>query len=31
MQALFYCGWIPIIGLMLMPWVIETKDRVLPD
>ena len=25
MQALFYCGWIPIIGLRLMPWVIETR------
>ena len=31
MQALFYCGWIPIVGLLLMPWVIETKNRALPD
>jgi len=31
MQALFYCGWIPLIGLLLMPWVIETKGRALPD
>ena len=31
MQALFYCGWIPILGLLLMPWVIETKNRTLPD
>jgi len=31
MQALFYCGWIPVVGLLLMPWVIETKGRVLPE
>jgi hypothetical protein len=31
MQALFYCGWIPIVGLLLMPWVVETKGRALPD
>jgi MFS family permease len=31
MQALFYCGFIPLVGLLLMPWVIETKDRLLPD
>jgi MFS family permease len=30
-QALFYCGWIPVAGLLLMPWVIETKGRALPD
>lgn len=31
MTALFYCGWIPLAGLLLMPWVIETRNRVLPD
>jgi len=31
MQALFYCGWIPVAGLLLMPWVVETKGRALPD
>jgi MFS family permease len=31
MTALFYCGWIPAAGLLLMPWVVETKGRVLPD
>jgi MFS family permease len=31
MHALFYCGWIPAVGLLLMPWVVETKNRVLPD
>lgn len=31
MVALFYCGWIPVAGLMLMPWVIETRGRALPE
>jgi len=31
MVALFYCGLIPLAGLLLMPWVIETKDRLLPE
>lgn len=29
--VLFYVGFIPLIGLLLMPWVIETKGRVLAD
>ena len=29
--VLFYVGFIPLIGLALMPWVIETKGRVLSD
>ena len=29
--VLFYVGFIPLIGLLLMPWVIETKDRLLSD
>jgi len=31
MTALFYCGWIPVVGLLLMPWVVETRNRPLPD
>ena len=31
LQALFYVGWVPIVGLVLMPWVIETRNRALPD
>jgi MFS family permease len=30
-QVLFYVGWVPIVGLMLMPWVIETKGLTLKD
>ena len=30
-QVLFYVGFIPLLGLLLLPWVIETKDRVLAD
>ena len=29
--VLFYVGFIPLIGILLMPWVIETKGRVLAD
>ncbi len=29
--VLFYVGFIPLIGLLLMPWVIETKHRRLVD
>ncbi|MDO9454381.1 MAG: MFS transporter [Stagnimonas sp.] len=29
--VLFYVGFIPLIGILLMPWVIETKDKVLSD
>jgi MFS family permease len=30
-EILFYVGWIPVAGLLLMPWVIETRNRVLPE
>lgn len=30
-SVLFYVGFIPLIGILLMPWVIETKGRVLSD
>ncbi len=31
MQALFWVGAVPLAGLVLMPWVIETRHRVLAD
>ena len=31
LQVLFYVGWVPVVGLLLMPWVIETRGRALPD
>jgi MFS family permease len=30
-HALVYVGFVPLIGLLFMPWVIETKGRVLAD
>ncbi len=30
-STLFYVGFVPVVGLLLMPWVIETKGRVLQD
>ncbi len=29
--VLFYVGFIPLLGLLFMPWVIETRDRRLMD
>jgi hypothetical protein len=31
MQVLFWVRAVPLAGLLLMPWVIETKHRVLTD
>lgn len=31
LQVLFYVGFVPLAGLLVMPWVLETKDRVLAD
>ena len=28
LRALFYVGFVPLIGLALLPWVIETKGRI---
>jgi MFS family permease len=28
--ALFYVGFVPLAGLLLLPWVIETKGKPLP-
>ena len=30
-QVLFWVGAVPLVGLLLLPWVIETKGRVLAD
>lgn len=31
LQVLFYVGFVPLAGLLVMPWVLETKDRPLAD
>jgi MFS family permease len=31
MRVLFWVGAVPLAGLLLMPWVIETRHRVLTD
>jgi len=31
LHALFFVGFVPLIGLLLLPWVIETKNRPLTD
>jgi hypothetical protein len=31
MAALFYVGFVPVAALLIMPWVIETRGRVLAD
>ena len=31
MQVLFWVGAVPLAGLLLMPWVLETRHRVLAD
>lgn len=30
-SVLFYVGFVPLVGLLLMPWVIETRGRALSD
>lgn len=31
LTALFFVGFVPLVGLLLLPWVIETRDRPLLD
>ena len=31
MHALFYVGFVPLVGLLVMPWIIETRGQVLAD
>src|SRR5579883_259874 len=30
-SILFFIGFIPLVGVLAMPWVIETKERALPN
>jgi MFS family permease len=30
-EVLFYVGFVPLAGLLVVPWMIETKGRVLAD
>jgi hypothetical protein len=31
LRTLFMIGFVPIIGLLLLPWVIETRGQRMPD
>ena len=31
LEVLFYVGFVPLLGLLVMPWVMETKGRALAD
>ena len=31
LQALFYVGFVPIAGLLFLPWVVETRGKGLSD
>ena len=31
MSTVFYVGFVPIAGLLLAPWIMETKGQALPD
>jgi hypothetical protein len=31
LYALFWVGFVPLAGLVFLPWVIETKGRALAD
>jgi MFS family permease len=31
LAALFFVGFVPLVGLLFLPWVIETRDRPLVD
>lgn len=31
MNVLFFVGFVPLLGILALRWVIETKDRALPD
>lgn len=31
LHTLFWIGFVPLVGLCLLPWIIETKGRVLTD
>jgi hypothetical protein len=31
LSTLFYVGFVPLLGMLALPWVIETKGRALAD
>lgn len=31
LQTLFYVGLVPALGLFLLPWVVEPRDKALAD
>lgn len=31
LKVLFYVGFVPILGLLFMPWVVETRGKALAD
>jgi len=31
LRTMFVIGFVPILGLLLLPWVIETRGRTMPD
>ena len=31
LKTLFLIGFVPIVGLLLLPWVVETRDQTMPD
>jgi hypothetical protein len=31
LRTMFYIGFVPIVGLLLLPWVIETRGQKMPD
>jgi MFS family permease len=31
MDTVFYVGFVPVLGLLLAPWIIETRGQSLPD
>jgi hypothetical protein len=31
LQVLFFVGFVPLLGLLVMPWVMETKGKALAD
>jgi MFS family permease len=31
MQSIFYVGFVPLVALLFVPWIIETRDKPLSD
>ena len=31
LRTMFMIGFVPIVGLLLLPWVIETRGQKMPD